>query len=328
MVYKIDENGTVSFGDHKIPVPQSVSAEAQDYLSRNPWGDAPMPDEPVPMWLMRDAMAVGFESLNTLAQQMFPVEIEEVEIGGVRCHMVRPLNVPEAHTDRILINLHGGGFVVGSGALVEAIPIAHLAQTPVLAVDYRLAPEHSYPAPVDDVMAVYRQILEHHSADKIGIYGSSAGGILTGQVLARIHQENLPMPACAGVFSGAGDLIDFGDSRQIFTLSGFFGAHSFPMDHELSEVRAYLNGADPYDPLISPALSDLSCFPPVLLMTGTRDALLSATTSFHRALRRADREAELFVFDAMPHSHWYALHLPETQEALEIMVRFFNSKLG
>lgn len=328
MAYRIDDKGSAWLGEHEVPVPTSVSPEAQVYLSSNPWGDAPMPDEPVPMWLFREPMAAAFEALNQQAQALYPVDIEEMEIAGVRCHMIRPRKVPEANEGRVLINLHGGGFVVGSGALVEAIPIAHLAQVPVIAVDYRLAPEHQYPAAVDDVVAVYRQVLEHHPAETVGIFGSSAGGILTGQAIVRLQQAGLPLPACVGVFSGAGNLYDFGDTRNIFTLSGFYGAHGFPLDHELSEVRNYLGEADPRDPLVSPELADLSRFPPTLLVSGTRDALLSATTLFHRALLRAGRQAELVVFDALPHSHWYALQLPETREALDIMVRFFNSKLA
>jgi len=328
MAYKMDDKGSVWLGDHEVPVPTSISVEAQAYLSSNPWGDAPMPDEPVPMWLFREPMAAAFEALNQQAQSLYPVTIEEMDIGGVRCHLVRPLEVPEANEGRVMINLHGGGFVVGSGALVEAIPIAHLARVPVVAVDYRLAPEHVFPAAVDDVLAVYRQLLEEHPAEKIGIYGSSAGGILTGQAIVRLQQEGLAMPACAGMFSSAGNLYDFGDTRNIFTLSGFYGAHSFPLEHELSEVRNYLGDADPRDPLVSPDRADLSIFPPTLLVSGTRDALLSATTLFHRTLLRAGRPAELVVFDALPHSHWYALHLPETREALDIMVKFFNSKLA
>lgn len=136
------------------------------------------------------------------------------------------------------------------------------------------------------------------------------------------------MPACAGIFSGGGDLIDFGDTAQIFTLNGFFGHPLFPLDHELSEVRAYLGGIDPCDPLVSPVRGDLSGYPPVLLLSGTRDAVLSATTNFHRALRRAGVDADLMVFDAMPHTHWYALHLPETLEALNAMAHFFMDKLA
>jgi monoterpene epsilon-lactone hydrolase len=328
VTYRIDEQGTVLLDGHRIPVPTSISPEARDYLSQNLWGADAVASAELPMWETRDATAVAFEALNAMARQMFPVTVREIDINGVRCHRVEPLDTPPENRDRVLINLHGGGFVLGSGSLAEAIPIAHLSRIPVIAVDYRLAPEHPYPAAVDDALQVYRHCLDTLQAQQIGIYGSSAGGFITGQAIARCIREELPLPACVGIFSAGGDLIDFGDTSHIFTLNGFFGHLILPLDHPKSEVRAYLGGADPHDPLVSPLLSDLSRFPPALIISGTRDALLSAATNFHRALRRAGAEADLMVFDAMPHTHWYALHLPETREALDAMVSFFTSRLG
>lgn len=327
MSYEIDANGTVNLGGNLVRVPGTLSPEARDYISQSLWG-TDSTAAPAALWTTRDATAQAFAALNQLAQAMFPVSIDEVVIDGVRCHRVQPPSVAEANRGKVLINFHGGGFVIGSGSLVEAIPIANITGIPVIAVDYRLAPEHPYPAAVDDALAVYRDALTTHAPACIGVYGSSAGGFITGQLLARIAHEGLPMPACAGVFSAGGDLIDFGDTSQIFTLNGFFGHHLFPLDHELSEVRAYLGGADARDPLVSPALGDMSGFPPTLLLSGTRDAVLSATTNFHRALRRAGVDADLMVFDAMPHTHWYALHLPETAETLQVMTDFFTRKLA
>jgi acetyl esterase/lipase len=246
----------------------------------------------------------------------------------VPCDLIRPLDPAPQDRGRVLINLHGGGFCLGSGMLLEAIPMCALTKANVVAVDYRLAPEHPYPAAVDDALAVYRTVLKHHPPEQVGIYGASAGGFLTGQTLARILKEGLPLPACAGIFTAGGDLADFGDTTQIFTLSGFWGELSLPLDHPMSEIGAYLGGADPADPLVSPIRGDLSGFPPTLLVSGTRDALLSATSLFHRALRRAGVEADLVVFEAMPHAHWLTLHLPETREALAVMADFFKARLG
>lgn len=327
MHYSVDQQGTVDLGGVKVPVPTSVSQEARAYLAHNTWGDAPVPEEPIPMWYLREHTAAAFQALNEQAQAMFPVSVTETEIGGVRCHYIEPEHIPLEHQGRILINLHAGGFVMGSGSLVEAIPIAHLTAMPVIAVDYRLAPEHPFPAAVDDIVAVYREVLKDHKPEQVAIFGSSAGGFLSAQTVARCEKDGLPVPACIGVFSGAGDLLDLGDTWNLFTANGFFGPMNLPLNSDISEVKVYLNGADPKDPLVSPRFGDLSGFPPTLLISGTRDQVLSGAANFHRALRAADRPADFLVFDAMPHSHWFVLHLPETREALDAMVRFFKRHL-
>ncbi|WP_116364057.1 alpha/beta hydrolase fold domain-containing protein [Parahaliea mediterranea] len=329
MPYPIDADGTVHLGDHRVPIPDSISPEARAYLASNPWGDAPVPDEPVPMWTLRDAMAPAFEGLNQHAQALYPVEIQEETINGVRCHRIQAADASQRIPGKALLNMHGGGFVVGSGALVEAIPVASMTGITVIAVDYRLAPEHPYPAALDDIIAVYRHCLEEFGGGNIGLFGSSAGGFLSGQAVIRLQQvEQLPLPACVGMYSAGGNLFDFGDTRNIFTLSGFYGQPSLPLGHELSEVGAYLGGADPHDPILSPETADLSQFPPSLLASGTRDALLSAASNFHRALRRAGRASEILVYDAMPHSHWYALELPETREFFAFQADFYRQHLG
>ena len=328
MPYDIDAAGTVSLGTHKVSVPRTISPAAQAYLSRAPWGDEPLPEEPIPMWYLREHVDAQMIALGEHILTSYPVKIEEIEIAGVRCHMVSPHDLPPENADKVLINLHGGGFVLGSGSLVEAIPVANLAKVRVIAVDYRLAPEHPFPAAVDDVVAVYRSVLEHHTPNNVGIFGTSAGGFITAQTIMRLAKEGLPSPALAGVFTAGGQLDDMGDTAQIFTLSGFYGHHDLPSDHEMSEVAAYLRGADHADPLVSPIRGDVSIFPPTLLVSGTRDALLSVTASFHLALRRANVDAELYVFEAMPHGHWFLMDLPEAREAVDVMVRFFLEHLG
>ncbi|MDD3797956.1 MAG: alpha/beta hydrolase fold domain-containing protein [Novosphingobium sp.] len=325
MAYQIDKDGTVDLGGRTLPVPGGVSKEAQAFLATPPWGDTPPPpaDGPIPMWVLRPHVDEQMKLLNGMAQQFYPVDLEPMEIGGVPCMMVRPKEIPEENKGKVLMNLHGGGFVLGGGSLIEAIPIAATAKVPVIAVDYRLAPEHPYPAAVDDAVAVYKTMLDYHTPDQIGIYGSSAGGFLTGQTIVRLQREGLPLPACCGVFTAGGDLTDLGDTAQIFTLMGFWGEGILPVDHEVSEIRAYVGGADANDPGVSPIQGDLSDFPPTLLVSGTRDAVLSATASFHRALRRAGVDADLFVYEAMPHAHWYMVHLPEAREAIDVMSAFF-----
>jgi len=328
MAYKIDAAGTVDLGGVRLPVPKTVSEAARAMLAASPWGDTPMPEGPVAMWKARPSVDAIMTQLNDVARAVFPVDIEEIEIRGVRCHLVKPQEVADfGSRSPVLINMHGGGFVMGSGALVEAIPIANLTGIPVISVDYRLAPEHPFPAATDDIAAVYEGVLQHHAHGDVGIYGTSAGGFLTGQATMRFKLEGKPLPACLGIFTAGGDLSDLGDSAHIFTLSGFWGELILPTDHELSEIRAYVGTADIKSPLISPARGDLSGFPPTLLVTGTRDAVLSSSASMHRALRRAGVEADLFVYEAMPHAHWYNVHLPEGREAIDAMVTHFKKWL-
>jgi len=176
MAYKISTDGTVDLGEQKIPVPATVSAEARAYLASPPWLDEPPVAGPTAMWEARASVDEMLAQLNKYARKLYPVEIDDIEIQGVSCHLVKPID-PRHTGDRrpVLINMHGGGFVMGSGSLIEAIPIAHLTGIPVISIDYRLAPEHPYPAAIDDILAVYRGVLERHAPGDIGIYGSSAG---------------------------------------------------------------------------------------------------------------------------------------------------------
>lgn len=315
-------DGIVDLGKVRLPLPDTVSDAARAYLSFDPNAGQPEGD-PVPMWHLRDALAPMFEYLNGQALASFPAKVEETRIGGVRCHVVRPPHAHPARSRKVLINLHGGGFVLGSGSLVEAIPIANLTGCPVIAVDYRLAPEHPFPAAVDDIVAVYREVLADHRPEDIALYGTSAGGFLTAMSIMRFKQEGLPLPSCCGVFTAGGDLAELGDTFSLFTLSGFFGHIAARMDDPACERAAFLKGADLSDPLVAPIKGELGDFPPTLLVSGTRDAVLSSCAMFHRALYKAGCDAQLHVFEAMPHGFWFAVDLPESREAIGLMADFF-----
>lgn len=323
--YKV-EDGVVHLGKVRLDVPDTISEEAKAYLRFDTSGGQDPDAQPVPMWQMRDALAPMFDWLATQALEVFPCNVEETRIAGVRCHRVTPKDGVR-HPGKLLINLHGGGFVVGSGSLVEAIPIAAETGCEVWAVDYRLAPEHPYPAAVDDVLAVYREALKDRAADDVVVYGTSAGGFLTAMAIMRFQKEGLPLPAACGVFTAGGDLTRLGDTYNYLTLAGFHGNVSAPLDSPVSERAAFLRDADPADPLVAPIRGDLSRFPPTLLVSSTRDAVLSATALFHRSLHRAGRLAELHVFEALPHGFWFSVSIPESREAIDLMARFFERHL-
>src|SRR5947207_6465897 len=262
-------------------------------------------------------------SQSAVAKKLFPVNIQEQTIGGVRCDVITPLETPDANKNRVLINLHGGGFNSDSGSLIEGDPIANLAKIKVVSVYYRLAPENPFPAAVDDAVAVYKDLLKTYKPRNIGVFGTSAGAILTAEVTVRLKQLKLPLPGALGIFSTLADFSRVGEARQLFTLNGFPGQLQ-PTDPNHLPDNEYIGKTSRQDPVLSPLYADLHAMPPSLLVTSTRDLLLSDTTIFHRALLRAGNDSELVVFEALPHAFWYHFQLPETREALELMARFLD----
>lgn len=296
-----------------VPVPTTISPEARAFLAT---GAA---------W----APAAGSKEQARLiekARSLYPVRIEEAAIAGVPVRIVTPPTVPPERADRVLVNLHGGGFVTDSGSMLESIPIASLTRTKVVTVLYRLAPASQFPAAVDDVIAVYRELLKTTEPRRIVLYGTSAGAILSAQAAVRMRREGLPLPAAIGFFTGFADFANPGDSLAFFGVPGLDGAR--PPDRSGSHDALYLGDRDPRDPLVSPAYADLAGWPPTLCVSGTRDLLLSGTVNFHRALLGKGVDARLVVYDAMPHAHWYRVGIPEATEALELMARFFDEQLG
>jgi epsilon-lactone hydrolase len=306
----IDKDGTARI-TRVVGVPKTISPEAQAHLAT---GET---------WAPATGSAFQKAQIEK-ARSLYPVQIEEKTIAGVPVKIFTPdSGVPGSKQDRVLINLHGGGFVSDSGSDLESIPIANLAATRVVSVLYRLAPQNLFPAGVDDVVAVYRELLKSYRPAKMVMYGTSAGASLTAQVAVRLRKEGLPLPVALGFFTGNPDLSQPGDTQSLFAVPGLSGAQ-IP---EPGRYKNYLGAHDPKDPLASPIYADLKGFPPTLCMSGTRDHLLSGTANFHRALLRAGVDAQLVVFEALPHAFWYMVQIPEAQEALKIQADFFDRHL-
>jgi epsilon-lactone hydrolase len=316
-----DADGTAHI-TRVIPMPSSISAEAQKWLASLAQQKVGPPES----LAERRARTDEWRKMDSAeARKFYPVNVEETSTAGVRTDVITPLS--GAETKRVLINLHGGGFNSDSGSLIEGIPIANLAKIKVVSVYYRLAPENPFPAAVDDVVAVYKELLKTYSPHSIGIFGTSAGAILTAEVAVRLKQLGVPQPAALGIFSGLADFSRVGDARQIFTLNGLPGLLE-PVDPNHLPDDQYVGKTDRKDPVLSPIFADLHGMPPSLLITSTRDLLLSDTAIFHRALLAAGDDAQLVVFEALPHAFWYHFQLPETKEALELMAKFFDHKLA
>lgn len=316
----IDADGTAHV-TRVVPIPETVSPEARQMLARR------VPDQEPPESLAeRRARTDAYTARARVAwTRICPVNIADDKIAGIPVHVVTPTQMPAANHDKVLINLHGGGFNSDSGSYTESIPIANYTRMKVVAVLYRLAPEHPFPAGVDDAITVYKALLKTHKPEHIVIYGTSAGAILTGEVAVKLKQLGLPMPAALGIFSGIGDFARAGDSAALFSLRGLAGPLEPPSKpHD----PYYIGSTSPTDPVLSPVYADLHGLPPTLFITATRDALLSGTVNLQRAFLHAGVDARLVVFDALPHAFWYDPALPESIEANHMMADFFVQELG
>ena len=319
---KIAPDGT-AYVTRVVPVPTTISPEAQQMLARVE-SDAAVPQTLEERRTGTDKWQAG---VGEQFKKLYPVNIASDTIAGVPVRVVTPLTIAADKRDRVLINLHGGGFNSDSGSLSETIPIASISRIKVIAVLYRLAPEHLFPAGLDDAVAVYKELLKTYKPEHIGIYGTSAGAILTAEVTVKLKQLKLPLPAATGVFSGLGDFSQVGDSIALFALNGFSG-HLEPPKPGARDSEYFPASTDPKDPVLSPLYADLTGFPPTLFITSGRDLLLSGTTILHRAYLRAGVDAQLVVFEALPHAFWNNPALPESNEADQLMATFLAKHLG
>lgn len=317
----IDEQGTAHV-TRVVPVPKSLSPEAQRRLSRRE------PDQGLAQSLADRRKGTDAYTARARVEwsRICPNQIVDETIAGVPVHIVTPEGLPEANRDKVLLDLHGGGFNSDSGSYTESIPIASYSKIKVVAVLYRLAPEHPFPAAVDDAVAVYKELLKTYKPDHIVIYGTSAGAILTAEVAARLKQLGLPLPAALGIFSGLGDFSRDGDSLAMYALGGLSGQLDPPAPEP--HDPEYVVSTNPRDPVLSPIFSDLRGLPPTLFITSGRDLLLSGTVDLHRAYYKAGVDARLVVYDALPHAFWYDPKLPEAIEANHIMADFFVQQLA
>jgi monoterpene epsilon-lactone hydrolase len=229
--------------------------------------------------------------MREMLEKRYAVTIEEQQIGGVPTAVVTPRS-PQTNPARVLVELHGGGFMVGglTAGEDEAIPIADRGRIKVIALNYRQAPEYKFPAASEDVAAVYRELLKLYTPENIGIFGTSAGGLLTAEAISWFQKENLPRPGAAGVFMSGAGMWDDGDSSY-WTAPLDGRTPPTPEDdpgHRVVTNSPYFSSADMKDALVAPVWwpAILAKFPPTLLITGTPSFDLSATAFTHRQLPR------------------------------------------
>lgn len=243
-----------------------------------------------------------------------PSRIEDLQADGVP---VRWIDADGARREHVLLYFHGGGYKMGSVVshhdLMARLSLA--AQCRVLGVNYRLLPEHGFPAPVEDAVAAYRWLIgQGVDARHIALAGDSAGGGLVAATLMALREQGHVLPAAGVMLSAWTDLEATGASYQ--TRAEADPIHQKPMI--LALARQYIgDSANPGDPLASPLNGRLEGLPPLLLQVGDRETGLDDSTRFAEKARRAGVEVELEVWNGMIHVfQQFANELPQAREAI------------
>jgi epsilon-lactone hydrolase len=284
------------------PAPTSISEQARGFLaSPSPMDGAPGLTDPddtgaLERWIAQQDAALAGMIADRLPTNL-PVEESSFEIDGVRTYVLRPHHVQGGSATPVFLDIHGGALILGGGEVCRLMSRGMAFSRPMVtwSVDYRMPPKHPYPAALDDCVAAYRRLLEERSPQDIFVGGASAGGNLAAALMLRAKDEGLALPAGLVLITPEVDLTESGDTFR--TLNGIDSA----LQPLMSVNLVYANGADLADPYLSPLFGDLSGFPPTFLQAGTRDLFLSNTVRMHRRLLAAGVEAELHVFEAMPH---------------------------
>ena len=316
--------GTIRLPARDITVPCTVSREAQAVLANPPAEhfDFPALDDR-PAWRAMIAAHDGaIAAMMAGRVEAAPVTVAQRDLaGGARVHEITPDGLGNGD-QRVYLDIHGGGFIWGGGELCAAMAVGTALRMAarVWAVDYRMPPDHPFPAGLDDCLAAYRALLAERPPDQIVIGGASAGGNLAAALILRARDEGLPLPAAVVLMTPGADLTESGDSHQTNQgLDPLIPGSARP------SFLLYAAGQDLSHPYLSPLNGDFSLgFPPAILTTGTRDMLLSDTVLLHRALRRAGVPAELHVTEAGGHGGFMG-RAPEDQEILAEVRRFADT---
>ena len=313
-----------------LPTPSTVSPEMQKAIAPA-WAGSTTPRVMTnQQWkaMIQKENEPEAKSVDPLLNQ-FHVTLEAKTIGGVPVYVVKPETVAEENRGRLLVHVHGGGYVVfgGKAATPEAILMAHYGQIEVISIDYRMPPDFPFPAAVDDTVSVWKQVIQSHAPGNVGLFGTSAGGGLTLATVLKLKELRLPLPGALMAGTPWSDLSKSGDTY--FTnefVDNVLGSY----DGQLAaSAQLYAGTHDLKEPLLSPLYGDLSGFPPTILLSGTRDLFLSNTVRLHQKLLQSGVRANLLVFEGQSHAQYLIVHdALESAAAFQEVASFFDQNLG
>ena len=325
MTQSDNKRSGVSVPARTIPAPSTVSPQAQAFLSSPPdFGESAVPEV-----TDKEGWRLFAEQGNRMLTEVMACRAQTFK-GHTHTHQLprAPLYevVPENmdREDQALFYVHGGAYIHGWGlaAAYMALPLCSLSQIRAFSVDYRMPPDHPFPVGLDDTVDAYRWVLQRYKPENLAVCGGSAGGGLAAAFLLKARDLGLPMPGACALATPESDLTESGDTFETNDTVDVV------LKHRLTETIAlYANGHDLRDPYLSPIFGDFSQgFPPTILISGTRDLFLSNTVLMHRALLRAGIQAELHIWEAMPHGGFFGA--PEDQEVLAEQARFIAKWLS
>ncbi|MGE3539689.1 MAG: alpha/beta hydrolase [Candidatus Tectimicrobiota bacterium] len=279
---------------------------------------------PMPENITVEECRTGFHTLAAKFPLAADVAEQRLDVEGLPAAWI---SAPGADPNRIILYLHGGGYVIGSidthRALAGRLSLAAAGR--VLLIDYRLAPEHPYPAAVEDALTAYRWLLRHHAPPtQIAIAGDSAGGGLTIATLVALRAAGLPLPAAGVCLSPWIDLEGLGESMRtkasLDPMVQHAGLRWF--------AGLYLGNADPRTPLAAPLYADLTGLPPLLVQVGTAETLLDDSARLVDRARMAGVDVTYEVWEDMIHVwHLFAAILPEGAQAIEQIGQYIQRQI-
>jgi acetyl esterase/lipase len=324
-----DRPGPRTTPEKVIPVPDDVSPDMQRIIAA-PFGDVLKEPKTALEWKLEVALvdAIARSHVERFQREL-GVTIEPTTIAGVKAYWLTPKAIPENNRGRLVVALHGGGYVLypGLAGTGEGLMLAGLGGFKVLAVDYRMPPDFPYPAAIDDAIAVWKEVIKTTRPENIALIGTSAGGGLVLATALRARDEGLPLPGAIAAGTPWADLTKVGDSYFVNAFVDNVLVSYEPMVGAMA--RLYAGGEDLKNPYISPVYGDFARFPPTILTTGTRDLFLSNTVRVHRALKRAGAVADLNVYEGQSHAQYLSgPNVPETREAYADIAAFFDRWLG
>ena len=311
----------IVYGPNSVPPPEGISEEA-----KKAWANLPqvplLADDPERLAAVREFVLLGdnfaFEQLKT------QYSMEDSILNGITTLWTTPPNLE--HEDKVMIFVHGGGGVVGSRKtqLPLQTAVADRLGVKVVSIKYRLAPEHPYPAALNDVVAGYEGVIGEYGAENTGIFGTSGGAMLVLATLLRLKADGLPLPAASAPLSPGADMTASGYQYRSVGLQD----PALPPYGTYTALQAYVGDADPMDPLVSPVFGDYAGITPMFLLAGTAEIVASDAIRVAATARSQGVDVTLLVMDGMWHVPiGNGTGVPELQLAFDEMIKFLRRNL-